>query len=119
MTVTTGGGTLKSRVMYVELKTHEGGHDDNGPAWIGRVTFSKSGRTIYYRGKRLQRSTQCCCGNYFDTDTGDEYWVSGPKKKGGDRYPWAHAPIEIDEDVREEYWTEIRNQPDRADETSA
>jgi len=28
--------------MYIELKT---GYQDNGPAWIGRVEFSQSGRT--------------------------------------------------------------------------
>ena len=30
--------------MYIELKS---GHYNTGPAWIGRVAFSKTGRTIY------------------------------------------------------------------------
>lgn len=38
----------RSRVMYIEPKS---GHRDNGPAWIARVTFSKSGRSIFYRGR--------------------------------------------------------------------
>ena len=82
-----------------------------------RVTFSKTGRTIYYQGKRLQRGRPTSCGNYYDMDTGDEYWVSGPKKNGEDRYQWGKASrVEIDEDARDEYWTTIRNQPERKNE---
>ncbi len=97
--------------MFIELKTHDGGHDDNGPAWISRVTFSKTGKTIYWRDKKLRRRTGIC-GNHFDPETGDEYWVSGAKKDGHDRYPWAGEKACIDPDIREEYWTEIRNQPE-------
>jgi hypothetical protein len=44
--------------------------------------------------------------NYYDLNTGDEYWVSGPKKNGQDTlYP---DNIFIDEGVREEYWKNIR-----------
>jgi len=43
--------------MYIELKTHRGGHDDNGPAWISRVTFSHTGKTIYWRGRTLVSTT--------------------------------------------------------------
>lgn len=111
---------MKPRIMYIELKTHPVGHNDRGPARIGRATFSKTGRTIYYRGLKLQRGRPTSCGNYYDADSGDEYWVSGPKKNGEDRYPWGKAaPVEIDEDVREEYWTTIRNQPERKDQAVA
>ncbi|MEN6372955.1 MAG: 1-deoxy-D-xylulose-5-phosphate synthase [Armatimonadota bacterium] len=110
---------MKSRIMYIELKTHPGGHNDAGPARIGRVTFSKTGSTLYYQGRSLQRGRPGSCGNYFDTDTGDVYWISGPKKSGEDRYPWAHrTPVEIDEEVREEYWTTIRNQPEKKNQAT-
>ncbi len=96
------------RIMYIERK------DDGvaGPAWIGRVTFSKSGRTLYYRGRTFKscdgRGFKC---NYFDAETEVGYWISGCKKHGGDRlYP---GTIEIDDDVREEYWTDIRKMPER------
>ena len=109
--------TIKSRIMYMELKTHPGGHDDRGPARIGRVTFSKSGSTMYYQGKSFQR-IHLHCGNYIDIDTDEEYWIYGPKKNGEDRYSWAQrTPVEIDDDIREEYWTTIRNQPDRIHQT--
>ncbi|HEV6967177.1 hypothetical protein [Roseateles sp.] len=41
---------MKQRIMYIESKA--GGL--TGPARIGRVTFSKSGTTIYYQGKAFQ-----------------------------------------------------------------
>jgi hypothetical protein len=93
--------------MYIENKSE----DISGPARIGRVTFSKSGRSLYYRGKSFQSLGGAGFkANYFDVDTREEYWISGCKKNGGDRlYP---GEIEIDEDVREEYWLNIRNQPE-------
>jgi hypothetical protein len=109
---------MKPRIMYIELKTHAGGHDDNGPAWISRVTFTKTGKTIYWRGKTLRRGAGLC-GNHVDAETGDSYWVSGPKKNGEDRYPWAGEKVRIDPDVRAEYWTEIRGQLHRVDEEYA
>jgi hypothetical protein len=106
--------------MYIELKTHSGGHDDRGPAWIGRVYFNKSGKTLLYKGKRFQKGGRGSCLNYIDVDTGEGYWISGPKKNGEDRYTWAKGtPVNIDEDVREEYWTNIRNQPEKKDEKTS
>ena len=95
-----------TRVMYVERKS---GHSDDGPARIGRVTFSQTGRTIYYNGKSFQSCKgQGIGANYFDVDTGDEYWISGPKKNGQDRHWAGNGPVEIDDDVVEEYWRDIR-----------
>ena len=110
---------MKSRIMYIELKTHGGGHDDRGPARIGRVTFNRTGKTLTYQGKRLQKGGTDSCANYLDVDTREGYWISGPKKNGQDRHSYGGGPVEIDEDVREEYWTEIRNQPERASEELA
>ena len=107
---------MKTKIMYMELKSH-GPHDDRGEARIGRVTFSKSYKSIHYNGKTFQRA-KGGCGNYVDVDTGDEYWISGAKKNGTDRYYWAKsAPVLIDEDVREEYWTVVRGNPARINET--
>jgi hypothetical protein len=92
---------VEIRIMYVELKS---GYHDNGPAWIGRVAFSKTGRTIYYRGKSLRRIPGGgISANHRDIETGEEYWVSGVKKDGEDRHWAGSGPVEIDEDVREEY----------------
>ncbi len=87
--------------MYVELKS---GYHGTGPAWIGRVRFSKTGRTVYYRGKQLRRIPGGgISANHRDVETGEEYWVSGVKKDGHDRHWAGGGPVEIDDDVREEY----------------
>jgi hypothetical protein len=92
--------------MYIEHKPD----GVSGSARIGRVTFSKSGRSVHYRGRTFQSlSGKGFKANFFDTETGDHYWISGCKKKGGDRL--YGGSVEIDEDVREEYWTEIRGRP--------
>ena len=90
--------------MYIENKS--GGI--TGPARIGRVTFSQTGKTIYYRGRSFQRiKGGGFKSNYFDVENGDEYWISGCKKNGNDRL-YAGA-VTIDDDVRHEYWTKIRS----------
>jgi hypothetical protein len=71
-------------VKYIELKS---GFSDNGPAWIARVAHSKSGRTIYFNGMSLKRAS-VVQGNYIDSATRAEYWVSGVKKRGTNRH-WA------------------------------
>lgn len=76
-------------LRYVELKT---GHSDNGPAWIGYVVPSKSGRTLYFNGRGLMKlkgqRRGDSGGNYVDMETGESFWVSGVKKNGQDRH-WA------------------------------
>ncbi|MGH9751236.1 MAG: 1-deoxy-D-xylulose-5-phosphate synthase [Blastocatellia bacterium] len=101
----------KIRVMYIEYK----GDGITGHARIGRVTFSKTGRSLYYKGKRFAR-LKGFKANYFDAETGERYWVSGCKKDGTDAL--YSNTVEIDEDVREEYWTEIRRRPDLKGVTS-
>jgi hypothetical protein len=97
---------MPPRIMYIEDKS-EG---LTGPGRIGRVRFSKSGKSIYYSGRTLEtQSGRGFKSNYFDVATGTEFWVSGCKRRGGDRL--YGGTIEIDDDVREEYWTAIRGQP--------
>lgn len=90
---------VRQRVMYVELKT---GYHDDGPAWITRVRFSKSGRSVYFKGRLLHR-TRGVSGNYYDPETGEEFWVSGVKKDGADRHWAGRGPVEIDPDAKAEY----------------
>lgn len=77
---------------------------DRGEARIGWVTFSKTGRSIYYRGRQFQRiKGGGVSGNYYDVETGDEYWISGVKKAGTNRHWAGGGEIVIDEDARAEY----------------
>jgi len=96
----------KSRIMYIEDKSD----GLNGPARIGRVTLSKSGQSLHYGARTFQRF-QGYKANYVDAETGDHFWISGPRKDGRDRlYEGSTKPIEIDEDVADEYWKVIRGQ---------
>jgi len=104
----------KTRIMYIESKAN----GLSGPARIGRVTFSKRGQTIYYQGRAFAKGSGFK-SNYYDLETGDEYWISGPRKDGRDRLYGEATPVEVDDDVREEYWREIRGLPERSAETIA
>ena len=106
---TLGKEYMKTRIMYVECK----GNGLTGPARIGRVSFTKSGKSIKYQGKTFQSlKGSGFKSNYFDVETGCEYWISGPHKDGRDSLYGGREPIAIDEDVREEYWTKIRKLPE-------
>ncbi len=105
-----------SRIMYIESKAS----GLSGPARIGRVTFSKSGKTVYYRGRSYQSlSGHGFKANFFDAETGEHFWISGPRQDGADRLYGGAVPVEIDEDVREEYWTAVRGLPQRARDSLA
>ncbi len=117
----------KTRIMYIENKGGElvpSPWGDgmvasseaalSGPGRIGRVVFSKTGRSLTYQGKSFGKATGFKA-NYL-CETGEWFWISGPKKRGGDALYATNIATEIDEDVRAEYWTSIRKQPERAHE---
>lgn len=96
---------MKSRIMYIENKSE--GLDN--PGRIGRVTFSKSGATIYYKDQAFQSLKGTGFkANYYSIETDEEYRISGPHKDGNDRLYGGQQGVEIDEDVAEEYWRDIR-----------
>ena len=102
----------RTRIMYIECK----GDGLIGEARIGRVTFSKTGKSIHYQGKRFEAlKGRGFKANYCDVETGEYYWISGCKKNGQDRLYGERLPIYIDDDVKEEYWTEIRGMPEKKD----
>jgi len=83
------------------------------------MTYSKTMRTLYCRGRAFQSLKGTGFkANYFDVETNERYWISGPRRDSKDRLYAINLP-EIDEDVREEYWTDIRKQPARKRETHA
>ena len=103
----------KTRIMYIESK----GEGLSGPGRIGRVTFSKTGKSIYYKGRMFQSlKGSGFKANYYDAQSGEEYWISGCKKNGADRL--YGGTVEIDDDVREEYWREIRKMPEMKEQHS-
>jgi hypothetical protein len=57
---------MKSRTMYIEAK----GGGLTGAARIGRVTFSKTGATLYYAGQSFQsQKGSGFKSNYFCVET--------------------------------------------------
>jgi hypothetical protein len=87
--------------MYIENKE---GLIDGARARIGWVEFSKSGRTVYYKGKSLVAiGGRGVSGNFMDEETREEYWVSGVKKRGSNAHPSEKIRLVVDEDAREEY----------------
>lgn len=103
----------KTRIMYIEYK----GDGLVGPARIGRVTYSKTGKSLTDRGQEFGSLMGTGFkANFAEVESGEQYWISGCKKDGLDSlYP---NLVEIDDDVREEYWVDIRNKPELRDTSS-
>ena len=107
---------LRPRIMYIERKAGS----LTGRARIGRVSFNRTGRTIYYRDQIFHRIVGGGFkSNYYDEATGEDYWISGCKRRGGDQLYATNVPVEIDDDVRVEYWRYIRGMPEMIDEKTA
>jgi hypothetical protein len=101
---------MPPRIMYIEDKSN----GLSGPGRIGRVRFSKTGKSIYYAGRTFRSlAGKGFKANYFDVETGSEFWISGCKKRGGDRL--YVGTVAIDEDVRQEYRVKIRGMPGSKD----
>ncbi len=99
---------VKTRIMYIQTGGQAGR--------IGRVRMSKTGQTLYYRDVVLESlGGRGYKANYIDREKLQDYWVSGPRKDGEDTlHP---GIVEIDDDVLEEYWRDVRSEPGRRDKT--
>jgi hypothetical protein len=84
---------MQERLMYVEAK--DGGH--SGDAWIGFVSFSKTGAALYFIG-RAYRSLKGrgVAANYADVETAERFWISGVKKGGTNRHKFGSGVIHVD-----------------------
>ncbi len=92
---------MKSRMMYVE---HKSGQNDKGEAWIGHVFFSKTGKTLYFNGLAFRSLKGAgVYANYYEVESGDEYWISGVKKAGRDRHWAGSGVIAIGRNAVDEY----------------
>lgn len=89
--------------MYVQLKT---GQDVDRSCLDFACSFSRSWRTLTFHGKRLRRVTGTkfanADANFSDIESGDHYWVSGPKRDRTDGRYSSQQPI-VDEDARDAY----------------
>lgn len=103
---------MKFRIMYLEDKSK----GLNGPARIGRVRLSKTGETLYYAGRTFEALRNSGLkANFSEAETGHPFWIAKARKGGDDRlYKGAGDPPVIDDDVREEYWRDVRGLLDPA-----
>lgn len=95
------------RVMWIEYK----GKDIVGPARIGWVTVTDRGKRVDYRGRSFR--TLAGAGfkaNFYETETGERYWISGCRKDGRDAL--YNTDVEVDDDALQEYWLNIRKKPE-------
>lgn len=92
---------LNRRLMYVENKD---GDVDGASARIGWVEFSKTGKTVYYRGRELTSvGGTGIRGNFMDVATHEEYWVSGVKRRGSNTHRAENVAVMIDPDAIDAY----------------
>jgi hypothetical protein len=99
---------MRTKIKYIELKSN---YNHNGPAWIGLVSYSKSGRTLYFNGKAFQRvGSDRMRGNYYDIENGDEYWISGFKKELGDRHKFGNGKIFVEDRIVKEYLLQTKQE---------
>jgi len=94
--------------MWIEYK----GEGIAGPARIGWVEVKERGKKLIYRGQSFRSLRgRGFKSNYYDTETGEEYWISGCRKDGRDAL--YNTEVEVDEDALEEYWLNVRNEPEK------
>lgn len=92
---------MRTEIKYLELKS---GFSGNGPAWIGLVSYSKSGKTVYFNGIAFQRiGSDRIQGNFYDIESVDEYWISGVKKDMTDRHKFGGGKIFVEKRILNEY----------------
>jgi hypothetical protein len=92
--------------MWIEYK----GNDIVGPARIGWVKVSDKGKRLDY-GSQAFRTLRGggFKSNYYDIETYVKYWISGCRQDGHDAL--YSTTVDIDDDALEEYWINIRKQP--------
>lgn len=101
------------RVMWIE---HKVGDRLVGPARIGWVKVKDRGKRLEYRDQVFRTlGGQGFKSNYYDISTHDEYWISGCRRDGRDAL--YNTTVEIDDDAIEEYWVNIRRQPEHRNVT--
>ena len=104
---------MQSQIMYIQEKDDVTALE----AVIGLVEKSKTGKTLYYKGREFQSLKGVgCLANYFEPDTGYYYWISGVRKDGNDGL--YRTTVHVDQNIRTEYWTKIRGLPELSPQES-
>lgn len=96
------------RVMWIENKSQ----GIVGPARIGWVEVKSGGKKLVYGNQAfLSLRGAGFKANFYDSDTHDEYWISGCRRDGTNAL--YNTDVEVDDDALEEYWVNIRKLPEK------
>jgi hypothetical protein len=72
------------------------------------VQLSRSRTTVYFNGRALKKAKgRGISGNYFDSESGEEFWISGPKKDSKDRH-WSGSGLILVEAAAVEEFLALR-----------
>ena len=82
--------TQRELLKYIDCKSMLG---NRGQVWIGYVTVSKTGRTVYFNGMAFHRKIRSS-GNHVDVETREPYWSSGIKRTWTNRH-WAGGGVVV------------------------
>ncbi len=86
---------MPRRLMFVQLKT--GFYTDRGPSWVAWVDFNRTWRTARVHGRELARWSRGGDANFVDVQTGETFWLSGPKRDRTDlRYGPGRPTVDPD-----------------------
>ena len=99
-----------SKIMYIEQMTG----DPIEPAIIARVHFSRDGLTLYYDCQGMQRlkgEEDAAGANYLGAYFGDKYMIVEATPDGSEMPFEKWGVVEVDKEVRKEYWREVRQMP--------
>lgn len=71
----------------------------------GSVGYFLKNWEVYYRGRQLTKlKGRGVHGNFVDVASGEEFWVSGVKKRGSNAHPAERGIVVIvDDDAQVEY----------------
>ena len=85
---------MARRLMFVQLKSGHG--TDRGPSWIAWVDFNKTWKTARVHGRELRRF-RGIDANFYDVETDEWFWLSGPKRDRTDmRYGPGSPHVDVD-----------------------
>jgi hypothetical protein len=74
------------------------------------VRFSKTWQTAYWHGRTLRRCTGVFDANFFDVETGEDFWISGPHRDRRDTRYSDVVPF-VDPDAQEAYERFLLGEP--------
>jgi hypothetical protein len=92
--LSVGSDQEMKRVMWIEDKRD----GIVGPARIGWVEVKEKGKKLVYHDQSFRSlNGRGFKSNYYDVDTGREYWITGCRKDG--RNALYSTEVEVDEDL--------------------